>query len=162
MSRRIAVAAMIAALGLTALDAGAQGVKQQGASVAAARGATNKSWDELLSAAKAGDATKTSTYYTTDAVIIDPAMATLRGRANIEKMMKEWFASSKFLGMTRQASTFEVYGDVAIETGTNSASMQEKGKPVSKSDGRYTILWKNVDGKWLVHRDVTTPMPPKQ
>ena len=89
-------------------------------------------------------------------------MGNVSGRANIETMMKEWFATSKFLGLTRQPIAFEQYGDVAIENGTASASMQENGKPVTKSDGRYTIVWKNVNGKWLVHRDVTTPMPPKK
>ena len=116
MIRRIAVAAIVAAVTLTVSDARAQEVKQQGANFAAARAGTNKSWDELLAAAKVADAATSASHYTTDAIIIDPGMAPLQGRTNIEKMMKDWYKSSKFLGMSRKAESIEVYGDVAIES----------------------------------------------
>jgi uncharacterized protein (TIGR02246 family) len=153
-------AAAIAAVTLTATLAGAQGVKQQGAGAAAVRAAINRSWDVFTAAAKAGDATAAAKGYTPDAMMIDPGMPTVTGRANIEKGLKEWFGTTKFLGMTREQTALETYGDIAIENGTFSQDLQEKGKAPMKSAGRYTLIWKQVDGKWLVHRDVTTPMPP--
>jgi ketosteroid isomerase-like protein len=94
--------------------------------------------------------------------LIDPRYGDGECRANIEKVDKECRSTTTFLGQTRQVTSLEIYGDVAIETGTLSQTMQEKGKPAIKSELRYTLVWKNVDGRWLVHRDVGTPMPPKR
>jgi uncharacterized protein (TIGR02246 family) len=150
----------IVALTFSTAVAGAQGVKQQGASTAAARTAINHAWDEVVAAAKAGDASALAKIYTPDAMMIDPSMPTVTGRANIEKTLKDWLATTKFIGMTRQQTAFETLGDVAIENGTFTQDVQEKGKPPMKVTGRYTLVWKQVDGKWLAHRDVSTPMPP--
>ena len=160
MSRRFMQAAAIAALTVTATFSGAQGVKQQGASSVAARTAINRVWDDVVAAAKAGDAPAMAKIYTSDAMMVDPGMPTVTGRANIEKTLKGWFATTKFIGMTRQQTAFETYGDLAIENGIYAQDLQEKGKAPTKVTGRYTIVWKQVDGQWLAHRDVGTPMPP--
>ena len=63
--------------------------------------------------------------------------------------------------MTRQETSFEQYGDIAIAMGTYTHTFREKGKAApTRADGRYTLILKNMDGKWLLPRDISTPLPP--
>ena len=159
MSRRLMHAAAVAALTVTAVAAGAQVVKEQGSSAAAAKAAINRHWDDVIATFKAGNPAALAALYTTDAMMVAPTMATVTGRVNIEKIFKDWTPTTKFIDMTRKPAALEVYGDIAIENGTNAQTLQEKGKAPMKVEQRYTIVFKKINGKWLVHRDVSTPMP---
>ena len=161
MSRRtLALAAAASLLFVSVVQA--QGVKQQGAtSTAATRAAVNAQWDKVIADVKAGSGASLVAWYTPDGVVVDPTMANITGKANIAKFVRDFMASTKFLDMTRQETSFEQYGDIAIAMGTYSQTFQENGKAApTRADGRYTLILKNVDGKWLVHRDISTPMPP--
>ena len=157
MSRRLSLLALSAALlGATALPA--QQLRQQGG--ATTRQAIEKVWQSILELAKRGDAVGIAAIYTPDALAIDPSMPTVVGRAAIEKTFRDMFATTRFIGMTREPTSFEVYGNIALESGTYSQTWQEKGKSPTVLNARYTAVWKRVEGRWLLHRDITTPMPP--
>ncbi|MEP6992308.1 MAG: nuclear transport factor 2 family protein [bacterium] len=164
MSRRslaIALLAAVAAVGSVAVAQAPGAVKQQGATAeSAARAAINRTWDDVMVAAKAGDAATLGALYTDDAIMIDPSMPTITGRANIEKMIRSWLATARLIDMTRTSSGIDVFGDIAIDNGTITQTVQEKGKAPMKVRSRYTMVFRNVNGRWLTLRDVTTPMPP--
>lgn len=161
MYRRARITALVALV--TAAQLGAQGtraVRQQGTAAATTKAAINKVWDDAVATFKTGDASAIAAMYTPDAVMIDPAMATVTGRANIEKVMKGMFATTKLVGMTHKSDGISVIGDVAIDNGTYEQTLQEKGKAPMTVRARYTLVFTQVEGKWLVHRDVSTPLPP--
>jgi len=161
MLRRHAVAAILAASTCIAPAGAAQAVHQQGANATAARAATDKAWDDLIIATSAGNAAMLAASYTADALIVDPYLATVSGRDAIERRYTEFLALRKFIGMTRQPVAFAQYSeDTAIENGTYSQSFQEIGKPVTKIEARYNLVWKNVDGRWLLHRNIAAPLSP--
>jgi uncharacterized protein (TIGR02246 family) len=161
MLRRHAVAAILAAFTCLAPAGAAQAVHQQGANATAARAATDKAWDDMISAATTGNAATLAASYTPDALIVDPYLASVSGRDAIERSYTESLKLRKFLGMTRLPAAFAQYSeDTAIENGTYSQSFQEIGKPVTKIEARYNLVWKNVDGRWLLHRNIATPLSP--
>lgn len=164
MSRRIVSIALFA-LGATALPLGAQAkpaVRKQGTTTTGAveKAAVNKAWADAIATFKTGNASAIAALYTADAMMLDPSMPTIMGRANIEKSMQAMFATTKLIDMTHKSDALDVFGDVAIDNGTYSQTLQEKGKAPVTVRSRYTIVFRQVDGKWLVHRDVGTPLPP--
>ena len=142
-----------------ALAAGAQ-VKQQGGNGSSIHTAINKAWDDAAATFKSGNTSAMGALYTDDAMMLQPGMPTVSGRANIEKVLKGFMAGTKFVDMTHKSSGIFVTGDIAIDNGTYTQTLQEKGKPPMTVDARYELVFKNVNGKWLVLRDVTVPMPP--
>ncbi len=159
MSRHVRLVALTAAL-LAAAPLPAQQVRQQG-STAAARQAIEKVWQSVNEIARRGDAVALAALYTPDALAIDPSMPTVAGRPAIEKLFRDRFATTRFIDMTREQTSFEVYGNIALESGTYSQTWQEKGKSPTVLKARYTAIWKRVEGRWLLHRDLTIPLPPE-
>lgn len=92
-------------------------------------------------------------------MLLDPSAPTIRGRANIEKFYKSLLATTKLLDVARTQTGWEVSGNLAVENGTYTQRVQEAGKPSSEVTDRYTVVFKNVNGRWLVSRDIATPMP---
>jgi uncharacterized protein (TIGR02246 family) len=129
-------------------------------SVAAARRAIDALWTKSITAAKSGDAAALTAMYTADAVLIDPSMATITGRASIGKMFRDLFATAKLVDYAHVQTAFDISGDLAVENGTYTETVQERGKSPEKVSARYTLVFKNVGGQWLIARDVATPMPP--
>jgi uncharacterized protein (TIGR02246 family) len=133
--------------------------RQSAAADAAVRRVIDDTWARALDYAKAGDAAALATLYTPDAILVDPSAPTMSGRPALETYYTDAFHGMKFIDQVRAMSTLEVYRDVAIENGTLAQTTQAPGRTPTKSTVRYTIVWKHLDGKWLVHRDVATPMP---
>jgi uncharacterized protein (TIGR02246 family) len=158
MSRTTKFLALVVALAATS-STQAQVKQQGGTGAAAAKAAVEATWAAATAATKKGDVAGLLALYTPDAIVLDPAASTVRGRAAIEKYLKDTFAAVKFVDMTHKTDSFEVYGDAAVETGTYVQTIQEKGKSPARVEGRYTIVFKNVNGQWLAHRDVSVPMP---
>jgi len=154
----VAVASLVAAGNLHAQ------AKPQGAptSIAAARRAIDALWTKSIAAAKAGDAAALTAMYTADAVLIDPSMPTITGRAKIGKMFRDLFATTKLVDYSHVETAFDVSGggDLAVENGTYTETVQERGKPPAPASARYTLVFKKVNGQWLIARDVATPMAP--
>lgn len=134
--------------------------KPPATSQASVQSAINDGWTRAIDAMKKGDTTTIFGLYANDAIMIDPSMPTVIGKPNIVKIVKDMFASTKILDITRQQTALEVSGVLAVENGTYTQTVQEPGKEPHQVSGRYTMVWKKVGGNWLVLRDVSTPMPP--
>jgi uncharacterized protein (TIGR02246 family) len=144
-----------------ALGATKAQVKQQGATKASVKAAIDAVWDKAILASKRGDAAMMATIYTPDVMLIDPTMATVSGRDSVVSLLRGMFATTKFVDETHQQTALEVSGDLAVENGTYTQTMQERGKAPASVSGRYTLVFRNVNGQWLVLRDITTPNPAK-
>jgi ketosteroid isomerase-like protein len=87
--------------------------------------------------------------YTDDANSYPPNKPGAIGKAAIRAEME----SEENEGITLKFTTQEVWAtcDHATELGTYVVTHNQAGQVAS---GRYMVLYKNVDGKWMLHRDM--------
>lgn len=94
-------------------------------------------WDSLM------------TLYTEDAIMMAPGAPSTEGGA-----IRQGFAQMGQMGVTGidlETVDVEVAANTAYEVGTYSV----KGPNDMEVDqGKYLVVWKNVDGEWKLHRDM--------
>ncbi|MCL7972014.1 MAG: nuclear transport factor 2 family protein [marine benthic group bacterium] len=96
-----------------------------------------------------GDGAAVAALYAEDAMLLPPNMDPVSGREAIA----EFWTMATAAGGTTDLKVKEVYsmGDMAAEVGTYSGTNADG----SHADhGHYTIIWKKVDGKWMMYRDM--------
>jgi uncharacterized protein (TIGR02246 family) len=120
----------------------------------------DEGWARATEALRHGDVPAMVALFTDDATLIDPSMPTVVGRADLEKTYREILSSTTFLGMTHEQTELTVSGDLAVENGFYTQTTQDRGKAPTSLTARYLMVWKYVDGQWLVLRDATIPLPP--
>jgi ketosteroid isomerase-like protein len=165
MSRRTQLAAMLFAALVAREMASAQAPKPP---VRDARGPmtremSDRLWTEFGAALKKGDVPAIMAVYTDDIVAIDPDQPTVVGKPAMTEVVKGFMTAGRVTEHSHVLEGFEAAGDMAIEHGHWRFGFLEKGKTTpAVSDARYIIVWKRApDGKWLLHRDVSIPNPPK-
>lgn len=138
--------------------AGARG--KPDAEVLAAIAAANA---EFAQALVAGDARAMAAVFTEDGEVIPPMQrGFVSGRAEIEAYNAARLQGRRYLDVAIATVHLEVSGDVAWETGTSRATMQQgKLAPVTVT-GRYLAVWRRgPDGRWRIRAElpVTDPAP---
>jgi len=138
-------------VGLLSFVAACQKPAETMADTRSADEATLKNLDaEWSKAAGAKDVDKTASYYSDDAVVLPPNMATINGKQGARAMWQGMFGVPGFGGGWK-ASKVEVArsGDIAYVTGTYELSETDaKGKPMTDK-GKYLEVWKKQgDGAW--------------
>jgi uncharacterized protein (TIGR02246 family) len=145
--------AFVVSIALVVAVVGLRRAAAQGGTVRAAIEAGNK---KFIDGAAKGDASLIATAYTADAQAFPPNSDVVRGRAAIEKLWKSVLDSG--IGAFELVTTeVESQGNLAYEVGTYVMKMKD-GKVADR--GKYCVVWKKVNGKWLLHRDIwTTNLP---
>jgi uncharacterized protein (TIGR02246 family) len=110
----------------------------------------------------ANDATAASVNYADDAVMMMNGMPAMRGKPAIEAGMKGMMESMSITAAKFTTDEVMVAGDMAIETGTYTMTMQPKGGKAMDDKGKYMTIWKKqADGSWKIVRDINnTDMAP--
>lgn len=112
---------------------------------------------KFLAAAAKSDVAAMAAVYTSDAAAYPANSEIVSGRDAIQNMWKAALDS----GITNiELGTAEVEssGDLAYETGTYVMKLKD-GSVADR--GKYVVVWKRVNGQWLIHRDIwTTNLPP--
>lgn len=126
---------------------------------AAAIRALNARW---LQAVKARDMTTIMGMYAPDAYVLAPNMATARGASQIRPIWDEMLGM-KNLDFSFNATDLRVSnaGDMAYEVGTYRMAFDGPDGRVT-DDGKYTTVWRKVNGEWKVASDIlntSQPMP---
>ncbi|MGF6693333.1 DUF4440 domain-containing protein [Pseudomonas sp. D(2018)] len=92
--------------------------------------------------------------YTEDACLMPNGQRTLKGKLEIGAFFEQAFqmgiAGAKF-------KVVEVEGNEQEASEVGSYELYARtpaGDHVTAEKGRYLVLWKNVGGKWLLHRDM--------
>ena len=68
-----------------------------------------------------------------------------------------WSASTRRITIARRQILFEAEGNLAYEVGAYALKTKD-GKVADR--GKYCVVWKRVNGQWLLHRDIwTTNLP---
>jgi uncharacterized protein (TIGR02246 family) len=118
---------------------------------AAVRG-VDESWAK---AATAGDANAVGALYASDATIMAPGMASVKGEAT--KFWSDFFGSMNVQAELTTA-TVEGRGDLAFASGTYRMTLTPKkpgAKPYPTEEGKYLeVLKKQADGSWKIAYDI--------
>jgi ketosteroid isomerase-like protein len=146
--RRSAVVAMGIAV---ALGMGAPLRAQD--SVRAAIEAANKTF---VAAFNRQDAAGVAAAYTPDANAFPPNAPIIKGRAGIQKMWQDVIGSG-IASVSLATTEVESSGTLAYESGTYEMKTRD-GKVADR--GKYCVVWKNISGQWMLHRDIwSTDLP---
>ena len=138
---------------VAAMSAGAAAAGAQDAAARAAIEAGNK---KFSAAVAKGDAAAVASLYTTDAQVLPPNSDVVKGRAAIQAMFKGVFDSG-VTGIELTTADVEAHGLVASEVGTFVVKLKD-GTVADR--GKYVVVWKEVAGKWLLHRDIWNTSQP--
>lgn len=103
----------------------------------------------FVSAFLRGDSIGVSGLYTVDAQVIAPGSAVAKGRPAIAAFWQKSIDSG-IKDVALETAEVESDGALAYETG-NVRLVAADG---SVSRARYVVIWKRIDGKWLLHRDI--------
>jgi uncharacterized protein (TIGR02246 family) len=128
---------------------------QKGQDQADATAAVNQVWKEYSASLNAGDMDRWVALWTEDGVQMPPDEPAVVGKESIRarnRRVADQFAFD--IGITNVE--VRTAGDWAFARGTYRASLTPKqgGKPIP-IDGKYmTILARQADGSWKIHRDI--------
>ena len=113
--------------------------------------------DVWQSAYDAKDPAGLAAIYVKDGALLPPNSEMANGRAAIEAYWAGFHAS----GIGVEITDTEVYAhsDLGYTVGTFIAT---DAGGVTLDEGKYVVIWRNVDGKWQMHRDIwnsSLPLP---
>jgi len=132
------------------------GVAATAAAQDAARPAIDAANKKFIAAFNKKDAAGVASTYSPDATAFPPNAPILKGRAAIQKMWQD-VINSGITSISLVTTEVESGGKIAYESGTYEMKTQD-GKVADK--GKYCVVWKNVNGQWMLHRDIwSTDMP---
>ena len=132
------------------------GVAAPAAAQDAARPAIDAANKKFIAAFNKKDAAGVAATYSPDANAFPPNAPILKGRAAIQKMWQDVIASG-ITSISLVTTEVESGGSIAYESGTYEMKTQD-GKVADK--GKYCVVWKNVNGQWMLHRDIwSTDIP---
>ena len=99
--------------------------------------------------------------YTAKGKIMPTGTDILEGK---EALTKYWQSSPDNKVLHHQVVPIEltVEGDVAYDYGYYEGSSQYKDNPVSEWGGKYVIIWKKIDGEWLMDIDMWNKRAPSE
>ncbi len=108
----------------------------------------------LLESLNSGDAAGVAAHYTDDAVLLPPDAARVDGRERIQGAWQR-FIDADYRDVTMTTQEVDVFGDVANEVGTISATAPGKDGDRGQMVGKYVAVWKRGrDDTWSLHRDI--------
>ena len=117
---------------------------------------------QLIQAVKARDIATIMAMYAPDAHVLSPNMAAARGASEIRPIWDEMLAMRN-LDFSLNITDLRVSdaGDMAYEVGTYRLGFDGPDGRVT-DDGKYTTVWRKVNGQWKVASDIfntSRPMP---
>lgn len=112
---------------------------------------------------RAGDAEAWAALWTEDGIQMPPDAPAVAGRTQIREKMRALLAAFH-LAMQIRTEEVQAAGDWGFARGTFTATLTPKhgGEPVPV-DGKFlTILARQADGSWKIHRDIfNSNVPPR-
>ena len=108
----------------------------------------------LVESLNNGDAAGVAAHYTDDAAVLPPDAARIDGREGIQGVWQGLIdADYRDIVMTTQE--VDVFGDVANEVGTITATAPREDGGRAQLAGKYVAVWKRGgDDTWRLHRDI--------
>jgi len=118
----------------------------------------SKTNQAFMTAVANGDAAGVAAQYTDDAQFFPPNADAVTGKQEIRNVM-QGFIDSGVTGLILESAEIKGMGDTAFEIGKY--TLFGKGDQIL-DNGKYITIWKEVGGKWKLHRDIfnsNMPLP---
>jgi uncharacterized protein (TIGR02246 family) len=114
---------------------------------------------QFVAAFGQGDSKAVAALYTSNAQLMPEGSDVIKGRAAIQKFMQGVIDSGV---ASIILTTLEKFGSGSTATEVGVYEMRDKaGKAVDH--GKYLVLWRKVNGAWLLHRDIfNSSVPPSK
>jgi uncharacterized protein (TIGR02246 family) len=123
---------------------------QAHAQPASARSSIEAQNQQFGAAMQKGDAAALAALYTPDAEMFPPNAQVVSGRDAIQKLWQS-FIDGGVTSLKLTTRDVQSAGDWAWESGTYDLAGKD-GQSVD--NGKYVVVWKQVQGKWHLHRDI--------
>lgn len=104
---------------------------------------------EFMTAFGKGDAAAVAALYTSGSQVLPPNSDAVNGT----EAVREFWRGAMGLGLTGatlETVEVEAAGDTAIEVGRYRLTAGDN----QADHGKYIVVWKNVGGRWRIHRDI--------
>src|SRR4051812_20936119 len=133
-------------------------------SAAAVRSAIEAANASFLEAFRRGDKAGLMAAYTEDAVVLMPNAPEWRGTAALDKGYTEFLSQMAFKDGGVKTEDVIVGGDLAVETGSYTWTLEVKSGGEISDKGKYVTVWKRQpDGSWKIVRDINnSDLPAKK
>lgn len=160
----VSAIALLACAKTDSANTGDTGIAQASASVThnpvTVQRAIDSSLARFAESIQKGDVPAMMTMIADDAVVMAPGHKVARGRAEIEKLYRDMFATMSVQNISFKTGDVIVAGDYAIETGSSDGTFVPKGAKPMRDLGKYVSVWqRQADGSWKMVRDVFNSDP---
>ena len=94
-----------------------------------------------------------------DVIALPPDGPIVAGREAVTQL---WASAIKEHGMTScriTTDTLDVVGDMASDVGRATMTMAPPGGIRETATIKFVVVWKRLDGRWLLHRDIWNTSP---
>jgi ketosteroid isomerase-like protein len=117
-------------------------------------------WADLATAGK--DVEKILSYWTDDAIVMEPGQPAVEGKAAIRAFITESMKAPGFkIHWVSQKPTFSPDGKMAYMRGTDEMTVpRPKGAPMTLHLQGYSIWRVDADGQWRCTVDIASEAPP--
>ena len=117
-------------------------------------------WADLAAAGK--DVEKVVSYWSDDAVVMEPSQPAIEGKEAIRGFVTQSFATPGFrIHWVSQKPTFSPDGKMAYMRGTDEMTVPgPKGAPMTLHLRGYSVWRKDADGVWRCTVDIANEAPP--
>ena len=114
--------------------------------------AANKHFSDLFNK---GDVAGAAKVYASDAIVLPPNGAAVKGQTAIADFWKEAY-NSGVRNVVLSTTEFQVHGSYAHELGTYQLEVRKAdGSVVARDNGKFMVLWKrSPGGEWQWYRDI--------
>ena len=114
---------------------------------------------DFESAVNAGDLDAMMALYSEDAVVLPPDAQMAEGRDAVREFWQG--AVDADLNIDLEPVDITVLDDTAYEVGTFEGTVMMDGAE-TPMNGKFMVVWKQVDGNWVMHRDIWNMTPPEE
>jgi uncharacterized protein (TIGR02246 family) len=113
--------------------------------------ANNRAFEHAV---ETGNVEAIATLLAPDVVILPPDGPIVAGR---EAGKQRWASTLREQGLTScrvTTETLDVVGDLASEVGHATLTMTPPGGKSQTATIKFVVVWKRLNGSWLLHRDI--------
>lgn len=107
----------------------------------------------FMAAFQRGDAAGVAACYTSDAQLLPPNGAPMSGADNIAAFWQGAMAMG-IKDAKLETQHIEARGDLAVEVGQYTLTIQPEGAAAMTDIGKYVVVWKDDSGTWKLHIDI--------
>jgi|GEM_PF-6287120 len=120
--------------------------------------AIQQNLEQMGSAMANGNAKKLAQHFTEDALLKFPGQLPINGRKGVEEAHIKMIGQG--IGVKPSTTEVQTFGDMAYEIGTYELISMESEAVIDH--GYYSTIWKKVNDKWKIHRDIISSIKPKE